>query len=194
MAKNCQDFAVIRSHSSHLGEVWVAHGGDIVLGECDQPVRHLGLLLVANIVTEEREWGHILRQVPLVPVERLKGNVGDLLVHLSVLEECLVQVEVVARGVPTQAGQEKLRNIKFDGKLSPPPQLVQSVLFKDELFLYFFLEAFLSDLRQVTVGQDLEAVEGKGHEPGLVGRARGLDPHHLAVGQLATHQHESERA
>ena len=85
----------------------------------------------------------MLCQIPPVSAQGVQSTVFQLPVHLPVLKEGLEEVQVVARSVSTQGGQEELRNIKFNRILARSPQIPQSFLFENKSFVNFFRETFV---------------------------------------------------
>ena len=57
---------------------------------------------------------------------------GDQVPELPVLEGGLEQVEAVNGGVPTQGGQQKLRDVALNSVLAPLPQVLEGLLIKYE--------------------------------------------------------------
>ena len=49
---------------SHLGELWKTEGGDIVPLESEEPLGILGILLVSDVIAEQRKGDDMLGQIP----------------------------------------------------------------------------------------------------------------------------------
>ena len=100
-------------------------------------------------------------------IERGDGTLSQLLVHVLVPQQGLVQLEVVYGRVPATAAEEEGGHVEEDCIAAESPQLLQSLLVKLELLGHLSREDPVPHLLDVREGEDLEGDQGKCHKPAI---------------------------